>query len=100
MSKITIDTVRKSAKKARQYICAYHEIHNGTNVMTAIPKERIEKLRKTSYKSHRTVSMSDIKDLREVFELDFNKKVRDVCGLCSLLLCRVLSLSLRHTSEF
>jgi len=62
MSKITIDTVRKSAKKARQYICAYHEIHNGTNVMTAIPKERIEKLRKTSYKSHRTVSMSDIKD--------------------------------------
>jgi hypothetical protein len=30
--------------------------------MTAIPKERIEKLRKTSYKSHRTVSISDIKD--------------------------------------
>ncbi len=56
---VKIESVRKCSKRARQYICAYQEIHaEATNVNGPVPKEMIKKLMKTSYKSHRNVTDS------------------------------------------
>ena len=60
MNETKIESVRKCAKRARQYICAYHEVHHGTAVGTAVPKEIIEKLMLTSYKSHRVVNATHV----------------------------------------
>jgi hypothetical protein len=54
-----IEKVRKSSERARQFICAYNEIHNGT-FQGPVPMRMIEKYKSTSYKSHRGVLISDV----------------------------------------
>ena len=63
---VKVDSVRKCARRARQYICAYQEIHQGMNIDGSIPKEIIERLMRESYKSHREVRDSNfVNSLRE-----------------------------------
>ena len=58
--KTTVDSVRKCSRKARKYICAYNEIHQGNVGQTAVPMEVIERMQKTAYKQHRGVSYKDV----------------------------------------
>ena len=71
--KTTVDSVRKCSRKARKYICAYNELHQGNNGQTAVPMEDIERLQKKAYKQHRSVSYKDVSTL----EAEINSKSND-----------------------
>ena len=57
--KTTVDSVRKCSRKARKYICAYNELHQGNYGQKAVPMADIERLQK-AYKQHRGVSYKDV----------------------------------------
>jgi len=53
INKTHIQSVRRFARRARQYICAYYSLQNGTEYQSAIPQEKIERMMK-KFRAHRS----------------------------------------------
>ena len=81
--KTTVDSVMTCSRKARKYICAYNEIHQGNVGQTAVPMEVIERMQKTAYRQHRGVSYKDVSMLEAEINSTNDEEMRSINTCCN-----------------